>query len=341
MRLVFGQRIVPRGDVITQFRSYRCESAGIPLFPCQYNESVTVLDVIQRSAEFLTKRGLDSPRLQAELLVAHVLRMRRLDLYLNFDRLLTTAELEILRGLIQRRSQREPLQLITGSTSFCGLEICVNQHVLIPRPETEILAELGWQFLNQISLERETAVRASEGIESIGPSGSTALDFGTGTGCLAIALAVNSAGVCVTAVDVSEQSIELATQNAMRHEVVQRVRFFHGDGFKALPNEARFDLIVSNPPYIPTAEIDLLQPEVRDHEPREALDGGPDGLDFYRRLSVEATPFLWSSGKMMLEIGDDQAERLCALFEKQNWIVERVVSDYTQRPRILIVRRAN
>ena len=138
-----------------------------------YGKGVTILQVIQRSAEFLAKNGVDSPRLQVELLLAHVLKLPRMKLYLNFERALTDAETDTFRELIKRRSQREPLQHITGSTSFCGLEIAVNRHVLVPRPETEILAELGWQFLNPHSEGR-------------------ALDFGTGSGCIAIALAAKS-----------------------------------------------------------------------------------------------------------------------------------------------------
>ena len=303
---------------------------------------MTVLDVIQRSTEYLGKRGVDSPRLQTELLVAHLLKMPRMQLYLNFDRPLTDPELQTLRGLIRRRSQREPLQYIIGSTNFCGLEIVVNQHALIPRPETELLAAQGWQFLNQLSAARgcRSVLQASSQPGGTGEQSAAALDFGTGSGCLAIALAAHCAGATVCATDISAQALELARQNATRHGLDARIVFFQGDGFNALPARTRFHLIVSNPPYIPTAEIETLQPEVKNHDPRKALDGGQDGLNFYRRLATEAEPFLADKGKMMLEFGDGQAESICALFEKQNWVVEQVVADYTQRPRILIVRRA-
>jgi release factor glutamine methyltransferase len=299
-----------------------------------------LLDVIQRSAEFLAKRGVDSPRLQTELLVAYVLKMPRMKLYLNFDRTLTAAELQTLRVLVQRRGRREPLQQITGSTCFCGLELSVNRDVLIPRPETELLAELGWQFLNQISAENQNST-PDVLYRGAGGSNPAALDFGTGSGCLAIALAVHCPTVTVEAVDVSDLAIRLAMKNARSHGVSDRVPFSAGDGFSPLPIGAAFDLIVSNPPYIATALIDSLQPEVRDHDPRQALDGGPDGLSFYRRLAVEAGPFLKPHGKMMLEFGDGQADSISKVFENQNWIVERVVSDYTQQPRILIVRRTH
>jgi release factor glutamine methyltransferase len=301
-----------------------------------YIVRVTVLEVIQRSAEFLARKGVESPRLQAELLLAHLLKLPRLQLYLNFERTLTPQELERFRDCIRRRGRREPLQHIIGSISFCGLELAVNRHVLVPRPETELLAESAWGFLNQ----RSSAARLQDAPAPAPDQPPTALDFGTGSGCLAIALAVKCPAARVDALDISPEALELARQNALRCDVARRIRFFGGDGFNALPPSARYDLLVGNPPYIATAEIATLEPEVRDYDPRVALDGGPDGMDFYRRLAAEAGPFLQPGGQMMLEIGDRQAPTLRDLFERQKWIVERLLEDYTQRPRILIARRA-
>ena len=281
---------------------------------------MTVLEIIQRSAQFLAKRGVDSPRLQIELLLAQVLQMPRLKLYLNFDRRLTPNELEQVRNLVQRRGQREPLQHILGSTSFCGLEIAVNPNVLIPRPETELLAERAWPFLNS---------RAAGDAPS-------ALDFGTGSGCLAIALAMKCPVAKIYALDVSSAALVVARENAERHSVAERIQFFEGDGFSVLPANSRFDLIAANPPYIPSAAIDTLQPEVRDYDPRVALDGGEDGLDFFRRLAAEAAAHLNRGGRLMLEFGDDQGGALRELFGEHNWIVEAIESDYTARARILI-----
>ena len=283
---------------------------------------VTVLEAIQRSAEFLTRKGVDSPRLQTELLLAHLLQQPRMHLYLSFERVLTPAEVDALRELIKRRGRREPLQHIIGSTSFCGLEIAVNRHVLVPRPETELLAERGWTFLNQLP--------------SPSPSPISVLDFGTGSGCLAIALACKSPAAEVYAADVSPEALLLARENAARHGLAERIRFLHGDGFAALPEGVRFDLIISNPPYIPTGEIAQLQPEVRDYDPRRALDGGPDGLDYGRRLAAESAPFMKPRGRLMFEFGDCQAEPLREIFREQKWIVETVAEDYTHRPRILV-----
>ena len=292
---------------------------------------MTVLEVIQRSTDFLTKKGVESARLQTELLLADVLKLPRMQLYLNFERALTTTEVETVRELVRRRGQREPLQHILGSTSFCGLEIMVNRHTLIPRPETELLAEHAWLFLNQLPVLR----CASDA------GGSTALDFGTGSGCLAIALASKCLAARVHALDVSAEALALARQNAARHGLAERIDFYEGDGFAAVLPGARFDLIISNPPYIPSAEIVKLQQEVRDHDPRTALDGGSDGLEFFRRLAAEATTFLRPRGKLMLEFGDGQAADVGRIFEQEKWIVEATHLDYNQRPRILIARRAD
>jgi release factor glutamine methyltransferase len=307
---------------------------------------MTVLEAIQKSTEFLAKKGVESPRLQTELLLAHLLKLPRMKLYLNFERTLAPAEVDGLREFIKRRGQREPLQHITGSTSFCGLEIAVNRHALIPRPETELLAELGWNFLSTLN-----------------PQPSTALDFGTGTGCIAIALAVKCLSAKVVATDVSPNALALAKQNAGRHNAAERIEFLQSDGFAAFQSEGRvtrvpnseietkirdscnsslrkmeFDLIISNPPYIPSAEIATLQPEVRDFDPRAALDGGADGLDFYRKLAAEAKPFLKPGGKIMLEFGDGQADAIRKVFEAEKWIVEAVKEDYSHRARILIAQ---
>ncbi len=285
---------------------------------------MTVLEAIQRSTEFLARKGVDSPRLQTELLLAHLLQRPRMQLYLNFEQALMPAQVECLRALVKRRGSREPLQHILGSTSFCGLEIAVNRHALIPRPETELLAERGWTFLNQLS--------------TLNPQPSAALDFGTGSGCLAIALAHKCPAARVHAVDLSPPALALARDNAARHGLAERIEFLEGDGFAAVPAGSQFDLIISNPPYIPSAEIATLQPEVRDYDPCAALDGGPEGLDYYRRLAAEAGLFLKAGGRLMLECGDGQAPRVQAILEQQKWIVEAIQEDYNHIPRIVIAR---
>ncbi len=289
---------------------------------------MTVLEAIQKSADFLAKKGVESPRLQTELLLAHLLKLPRMKLYLNFERVLTPAETDALREFIKRRGQREPLQHITGTMSFCGLEIAVNRHALVPRPETELLAECGWEFLATIGQAPHLAsghpLPAGRGEER---GEGAVLDFGTGTGCIALALAVKCPTAKIVATDVSAVALALAKENAAKNNVAERIDFLPGDGFAALQRVGQasslspskkisetggtpvlqFDLIISNPPYIPSAEIATLQPEVRDFDPRSALDGGVDGMDFYRLMASQAAMFLKPGGKVMLEFGDGQA----------------------------------
>ena len=283
--------------------------------------TVTILEAIQKSADFLAKKGVDSPRLQSELLLAHVLKAQRLKLYLDFSRAFTDAETTSLRELVQRRGAREPLQHILGTACFWGLDLVVNTSVLIPRPETELLAEQGWKFLNALN-------RAS-----------TFLDFGTGSGCIAVGIchfAKQSRGV---ALDKSAEALAIASANAAKHSVVDRLQFMESDAFSAIARDQLFDLIISNPPYIPAADIDRLQEEVRKFDPRSALDGGADGLDFYRILAAESAQHLAPGGKLMVEFGDGQQEILPALFASAGWEIETILNDLNERPRILIARR--
>jgi len=321
---------------------------------------VTVLEAIQKSTEFLTRKGVESPRLQTELLLAHLLKMPRMKLYLNFERGLTAAETDALREFIKRRSLREPLQHIIGSTSFCGYEMVVSRHVLVPRPETELLTELGWQFLAERRAPSRPVIADVSGPAGTVLRAPVALDLCTGSGCIAIALAAKCPNAKIVATDISADALALATENAEQNNVAERIKFLQGDGFTALkdgwgerPLEPRlasgengspgvsphlFDLIISNPPYIPSAEIVTLQPEVRDFDPRLALDGGADGLDFYRLIASQARAFLKPDGKLMVEFGDGQADAIQRIFESEKWIVEAVKEDYSHRARVLIAR---
>jgi release factor glutamine methyltransferase len=277
-------------------------------------QSVTVLEVIQRSADFLSRKGVDSPRLQAELLLAHVLQLPRLKLYLQFERCLSDQEVDCLRTLVKRRGEREPLQHILGSTSFCGIEIAVNPDVLVPRPETEILAETAWEYLKK---------RGGEPV---------VLDYGTGSGCIAIALAAHCPSAKIHALDISEKALAVARTNAVSHNIT----FHLGKAFPELPP---LDLLVSNPPYIPSGEIASLQPEVARFDPHLALDGGGDGLDFYRRIAAEALPLMAPDGCVMLEFGDGQESAQQEIFAR-DWIIDQIKADFSGKPRILIAHRA-
>jgi release factor glutamine methyltransferase len=286
---------------------------------------VTVLEIIQRSAEFLARRGVESPRLQIELMLAHVLEVPRLQLYLKFDRALTDPELDRLRGMVKRRGEREPLQHILGATSFCGLDFAVNREVLVPRPETELLAERAWGLAAQIAARGGAIPRV--------------LDWGTGSGCLGIAIAVKCPTARVCALDASASALAVARRNAERHGVLDRVKFLWSDGFAGVPASERFDLVASNPPYIPSATIAQLEPEVRDYDPRAALDGGQEGLSCFERLADEAPPFLAEGGRLLLEFGDGQESALRRVLEARGWAIDAVERDYAQAPRILIASR--
>jgi release factor glutamine methyltransferase len=279
---------------------------------------VTVLEVIQRSADFLARKEVESPRLQAELLLAHVLHLPRLKLYLDFERVLSEPDLDRVRALVKRRGAREPLQYLTGSTSFCGREFRLTPAVLIPRPETEQLAERAWTALAEVPTQPASV-----------------LDFGTGSGCLAVTLALRCPTAIVHAVEVSPAALEIARANAQLQGVADRLQFHGGDGFAALPETLRFEMIVANPPYIPTPDLARLPPEVRDHEPHLALDGGPDGLDFSRRLAAQAPSFLAPGACLLLELGDHQAAAAQALFAAAGWRVEPPAPDLSGRMRFL------
>jgi release factor glutamine methyltransferase len=284
---------------------------------------MTVLEAIQKSTEYLARKGVDSPRLQSELLLAHILQTQRLKLYLDFERRLDDSQMNSFRELIKRRGAREPLQHILGSTSFCGLEMIVNPHVLVPRPETELLAEQGWTFLNSLGRPCEF------------------IDFGTGSGCIAIALCHFARQSRGWAIDKSGEAIAVARENATRNEVADRLAFIQSDGLADLPTTLRVDLIISNPPYIPAAEISTLQEEVRKFDPHSALDGGLDGLTFYRMLAAEGPRFLAPGGKLLLEFGDNQENDVARILGASGWTVEAVLNDYTARPRIVSAKRTD
>jgi release factor glutamine methyltransferase len=182
-----------------------------------------------------------------------------------------------------------------------------------------LLAELGWQFLSTVN-----------------HAPSTCLDFGTGSGCIAIAIAAKCAMARIVAVDISADAITVAKQNAASSGVSSRIEFRCGDGFATLNGDDKFDLIVSNPPYIASEEIATLEAEVREFDPRGALDGGADGLNFYRRLATESGAFLKPGGKIIIEFGDGQAEAISAIFSAKQWNVESVQQDYTKRERFIV-----
>jgi release factor glutamine methyltransferase len=255
------------------------------------HDTWTLLKVLDWTKGYLAEKGVDNARLETEWLLCSVLGLDRVGLYLNFDRPLSDGELTGIRALVARRARREPLQYLLGSQEFHGLDFEVTPAVLIPRHDTEVLVE--------------EAIR-------LAPAAETVLDIGTGSGCIAVALAKGLPAARVWGVDSSHEALVVAARNGERHGVT--LQLLQGSLFEPVAGK-RFQLIVSNPPYIPTADLATLQPEVRDHEPRGALDGGADGLDFYRRIVAQAPVHLEQGGWLLLEVGIDQAKAVRELLQ--------------------------
>ncbi|MDX2080490.1 MAG: peptide chain release factor N(5)-glutamine methyltransferase [Terrimicrobiaceae bacterium] len=264
---------------------------------------MTVLEVLNGATDYLGRQGVESPRLNAEYLLAHVLgKKKRIELYLDFERPLGEKERAPLRELVRERANGRPLQHLLGTVEFCGREFVCDGRALIPRPETEQLVEM---VLGRI--EENAAV----------------LDVGTGSGVIAITIALQKPTAAVTAVDVSTDALALARENATR--LGARVGFLESDLLAAVPGP--WNAMVANLPYVAAADMEELSREVR-HDPRLALDGGEDGLDLVRRLVVDAKNSLAPGGLVALEIGHDQAARVRALFEANNYRDIAVSADY-------------
>ena len=278
----------------------------------------TVAEVLRSATERLEVNGIDTPRLDAEILLAHVLQWRRLSLYVDADKNLPLEKILRFNELITRRLDGVPVAYLTGAKEFMGLSFVVNESVLIPRPDTEILTEGVGKYLRGLGGEVTFA------------------DLGTGSGaiCVSILKFVKSARAC--AVDISAEALNVAKLNAAKFHVDDRAEFFCGDLFAPL-NGKIFDAIVSNPPYIPTHELDVLQAEVR-REPRLALDGGADGLNFYRRIISDAPRFLASGGLLAVEVGINQASAVKTLAEAANFVDVKIFKDLAGIDRVVAAK---
>jgi release factor glutamine methyltransferase len=277
----------------------------------------TVLSLIEWSRDYLAERGFDEARLHVELMLARVLRLTRLQLYLQFDRPLASDELAVYRGLFQRRLAHEPLQYILGEAAFMGITLGVGPGVLIPRPETELLVEC--------ALAR---------IRGIPEPGVRVLDVGTGSGNIALALAQHAGNVQVTGLDVSEAAVERSRSNAARLKI-GRVDFIRADVFDTASVRERFSIVVANPPYIARDEFESLMPEVRIFEPREALTDEEDGLGFLRRLAPRVKELLQPAGVFLCEIGHGQAKSAREIIAAAGFSGVTVHADYAGIPRVV------
>ncbi len=282
---------------------------------------LTVLEIIKRTTDFLAGKGVENPRLNAELLIGHGLGLKRMQLYLQFERPLTEQELERIRPLVRRRGAREPLQYIVGEAEFGGLTLKVDRRALIPRPETEYLVEL-------VTARWPTPP-------------ARILDLGTGTGALALSLAKAFPDAVVVAVDSSEGAIALATENVRIQNLEARVSLVISDWFEGVPAEATFDLIVSNPPYLTASETAEAAPEVKDFEPIAALTGkGDDGSGDLLTLIDAAPRYLAPNGMLALETGIAQHSLLGAACERAGLTAIESLQDLTKRDRYVIARKS-
>ena len=277
---------------------------------------MTVSEVRRELTDRFRSSGVESPEVNAEWLLASLLNCSRTELALRLDETIPDSQLEHLNTQAARRAKREPLQHILGTACFCGLEFQVTPAVLVPRPETEELIELAFEAAKTMPCP-------------------VIYDFGTGSGCIAVTLAKRLAKAKVIASDISDEALRLAKANAEQHEVIKRVEFRRADS-SALAAGEQVQLIVSNPPYIPTSEISALEPEVRDYDPRLALDGGRDGLEFYRMLARLGQVALTPGGSLIAEFGDGQEDEIESIFRKSTWPSVRFAEDFCGKPRIVI-----
>ena len=287
----------------------------------------TVRRLLEWTSGFFTRKNVDAPRLSAELLLAHVLNVPRIKLYTDYERVLAERDLAAFRALVQRAGEQEPIGYLTGKAHFFNLEFEVGPGVLIPRPDTETLVE------NVLQLARNTP-----GFEA-----PRVLDLCTGSGCIAAAIAQRLKNASITAIDKSEKAVAIARRNVERLGLNDRIAVAQGDLYEPLSrmiDVAPFNLIVSNPPYVPTSHMERLDRNVRDYEPPEALDGGIDGLVLHRRILEGATDRLLPGGRIYLEIGWEQgtASREAASIYADFDDV-RVLKDYAGHDRVLTARR--
>lgn len=289
----------------------------------------TVERLLNWTRGYFERKQIESPRLCAELLVAHVLSVPRIKLYTDYQRPLSDHELTTLRDLVKRAGEDEPIAYLTGKAHFFNLELAVTPDVLIPRPDTETLVE--------------QALKVIRGV--LGFETPRILDLCTGSGCIAIALAANHKTAQVTAADISEKALAVAKQNIEKNNVADRVALAPaGDLYEAIAGQADpspYDIITANPPYIASSQMPALPRNVRDYEPHLALDGGLDGLDPHRRILAGAVERVRGGGRVLMEIAYDQNDAALEMAAQYPAFTDaKVLRDYAGQPRVLMVTRS-
>ena len=281
----------------------------------------TMSEVLRTATEHLNGREIETPRLNAELLLAHVMNCSRIQLYMDFEKPLAKEELQSFEELLTRRANREPLQYILGEAEFMGLKFFIDRRALIPRPETERLVEEAVSILGKLP----------------GNNAPKILDIGTGSGNIAISIAKFVEVSFFVAIDASTDALDVARMNAKRHGVESRITVLHHDVFSELGNEvgSAFAMIVSNPPYISPKEFAEVMPEIRDHEPTIATLAGDDGLRFYRRICEIAPGLLSDGGTLLLETGYEQGEAVASLVSESDFRNVTLIQDYSGINRVV------
>jgi release factor glutamine methyltransferase len=285
----------------------------------------TIQKLLNWTADYFTEKGIDSPRLSAELLISHVLQTRRIELYTQFDKPVAKQQLDKLHDLVKRAAEYEPIAYLIGKTEFYSLELFITRDCLIPRPETELLVERAIKFLRSITPQQSVC------------------DLCTGSGCIAVAIAKNVPEATITATDISDAALETAARNIEKHGLSSRVKLLCGDLFDPVMPEldtGKFDLIVCNPPYVSSSEFERLDRNVKDYEPKAALAGGVDGLDVYRRIVEKADKFLKPSGAIVLEIGYKQGQAVREILEQAGYLTDIAIEkDHHDNDRIATAKR--
>ncbi len=279
---------------------------------------LTILEAIQKTTGYFERKGIESARVNAELLLAEVLGKKRLELYLSYDQPLKENEMNKYRSVIARRGKFEPLQYIIGHTEFFGYKICVDQSVLIPRPESEVLIEMV--------------------IDDFGDKENlTLLDIGTGSGCLSIALAKKLNNVHITAVDISYKAARLAEYNAKINEIADKIKFLTADINSIVSGDVndQYDIVISNPPYVSLADFQNLQPEIKDYEPKNAVTDNEDGYSFYKKIAAFSQKALKTGGALYLETGQGMAPGVEKILEINNFSNLKVRKDYLDIERVI------
>jgi release factor glutamine methyltransferase len=285
-------------------------------------ENWTIQKLLNWIKQYLTEKGIESARLSAELLLSHVLQMQRIELYTQYNKIVSKEQLNALHELVKRAGNQEPIAYLVGKTEFYSLELVVNNNCMIPRPETELLAQRAIEFLRSRKSQQNV------------------LDLCSGCGCIAVAIAKNFAEANIIATDICDKALSVANQNIEKYNLQDRITLLQGDLFDPLVpglDNPKFDLIVSNPPYVSDAEYQVLEPNVKEYEPKLALYAGVQGLDIYKKIAEEVVNFLNPSAVVILEIGYAQGQAIKVMLENTGLFAQiNIEKDLHNNDRIII-----